>query len=278
MEDELLNDSEKFTKTEGSMTLRTEGLVKRYGKRTVVNDVSINVRQGEIVGLLGPNGAGKTTSFYMTTGLIIPNAGHIYLDDKEITKYPVYKRARAGVGYLPQEASVFRKLSVEDNIMAVLEMTGRPSEYQLKKLESLIKELRLEKVRKNLGDRLSGGERRRTEIARCLAIDPKFIMLDEPFAGVDPIAVEDIQHIVWQLKYRNIGILITDHNVHETLSITDRAYLLFEGRILFKGSPEELAANPIVKEKYLGRDFELRQKDFQLIDEEKRRKEAEEAG
>jgi lipopolysaccharide export system ATP-binding protein len=278
MEDELLNDSEKFTKTEGSMTLRTEGLVKRYGKRTVVNDVSINVRQGEIVGLLGPNGAGKTTSFYMTTGLIIPNAGHIYLDDKEITKYPVYKRARAGVGYLPQEASVFRKLSVEDNIMAVLEMTGRPRDYQLQKLESLIKELRLEKVRKNLGDRLSGGERRRTEIARCLAIDPKFIMLDEPFAGVDPIAVEDIQHIVWQLKYRNIGILITDHNVHETLSITDRAYLLFEGRILFKGSPEELAANPIVKEKYLGRDFELRQKDFQLIDEEKRRKEAEEAG
>ena len=267
---------EEFTKTEGSMMLRTEGLVKRYGKRTVVNDVSINVRQGEIVGLLGPNGAGKTTSFYMTTGLIIPNAGHIYLDDQEITKYPVYKRARAGVGYLPQEASVFRKLSVEDNIMAVLEMTGRPREYQLQKLESLIKELRLEKVRKNLGDRLSGGERRRTEIARCLAIDPKFIMLDEPFAGVDPIAVEDIQHIVWQLKYRNIGILITDHNVHETLSITDRAYLLFEGRILFKGSPEELAANPIVKEKYLGRDFELRQKDFQLIDEEKRRKEEEE--
>ena len=267
---------EELKKTEGSMMLRTEGLVKRYGKRTVVNDVSINVRQGEIVGLLGPNGAGKTTSFYMTTGLIIPNAGHIYLDDQEITKYPVYKRARAGVGYLPQEASVFRKLSVEDNIMAVLEMTGRPREYQLQKLESLIKELRLEKVRKNLGDRLSGGERRRTEIARCLAIDPKFIMLDEPFAGVDPIAVEDIQHIVWQLKYRNIGILITDHNVHETLSITDRAYLLFEGRILFKGSPEELAANPIVKEKYLGRDFELRQKDFQLIDEEKRRKEEEE--
>ena len=277
MEDVLLNDSENFTKTEGSMTLRTEGLVKRYGKRTVVNDVSINVRQGEIVGLLGPNGAGKTTSFYMTTGLIIPNAGHIYLDDKEITSYPVYKRARAGVGYLPQEASVFRKLSVEDNIMAVLEMTKRPREYQLQKLESLIKELRLEKVRKNLGDRLSGGERRRTEIARCLAIDPKFIMLDEPFAGVDPIAVEDIQHIVWQLKYRNIGILITDHNVHETLSITDRAYLLFEGRILFKGTPEELAANPIVKEKYLGRNFELRKKDFQLIDEEKRRKEAQES-
>ena len=259
------------------MTLRTEGLVKRYGKRTVVNDVSINVRQGEIVGLLGPNGAGKTTSFYMTTGLIIPNAGHIYLDDQEITSYPVYKRARAGVGYLPQEASVFRKLSVEDNIMAVLEMTKRPREYQLQKLESLIRELRLEKVRKNLGDRLSGGERRRTEIARCLAIDPKFIMLDEPFAGVDPIAVEDIQHIVWQLKYRNIGILITDHNVHETLSITDRAYLLFEGRILFKGTPEELAENPIVKEKYLGRNFELRKKDFQLIDEEKRMKEQQEA-
>ena len=277
MEDALLNESEKFTKTEGSMTLRTEGLVKRYGKRTVVNDVSINVRQGEIVGLLGPNGAGKTTSFYMTTGLIIPNAGHIYLDDQEITSYPVYKRARAGVGYLPQEASVFRKLSVEDNIMAVLEMTKRPREYQLQKLESLIRELRLEKVRKNLGDRLSGGERRRTEIARCLAIEPKFIMLDEPFAGVDPIAVEDIQHIVWQLKYRNIGILITDHNVHETLSITDRAYLLFEGRILFKGTPEELAENPIVKEKYLGRNFELRKKDFQLIDEEKRMKEQQEA-
>lgn len=277
MEDALLNESEKITKTEGSMTLRTEGLVKRYGKRTVVNDVSINVRQGEIVGLLGPNGAGKTTSFYMTTGLIIPNAGHIYLDDQEITSYPVYKRARAGVGYLPQEASVFRKLSVEDNIMAVLEMTKRPREYQLQKLESLIRELRLEKVRKNLGDRLSGGERRRTEIARCLAIDPKFIMLDEPFAGVDPIAVEDIQHIVWQLKYRNIGILITDHNVHETLSITDRAYLLFEGRILFKGTPEELAENPIVKEKYLGRNFELRKKDFQLIDEEKRMKEQKEA-
>ena len=277
MEDALLNESEKFTKTEGSMTLRTEGLVKRYGKRTVVNDVSISVRQGEIVGLLGPNGAGKTTSFYMTTGLIIPNAGHIYLDDQEITSYPVYKRARAGVGYLPQEASVFRKLSVEDNIMAVLEMTKRPREYQLQKLESLIRELRLEKVRKNLGDRLSGGERRRTEIARCLAIDPKFIMLDEPFAGVDPIAVEDIQHIVWQLKYRNIGILITDHNVHETLSITDRAYLLFEGRILFKGTPEELAENPIVKEKYLGRNFELRKKDFQLIDEEKRMKEQQEA-
>ena len=246
----------------GGMTLRTEGLVKRYGKRTVVNDVSIDVRQGEIVGLLGPNGAGKTTSFYMTTGLIVPNAGHIYLDDLDITNYPVYKRARAGIGYLAQEASVFRKMSVEDNILSVLEMTGKPREYQMEKLESLIKEFRLQKVRKNKGDQLSGGERRRTEIARCLAIDPKFIMLDEPFAGVDPIAVEDIQQIVWKLKYRNIGILITDHNVQETLSITDRAYLLFEGRILFQGSPEELAANKIVREKYLSNSFVLRRKDF----------------
>ena len=259
---------------ETCMVLRTEGLVKRYGKRTVVNDVSINVRQGEIVGLLGPNGAGKTTSFYMTTGLIVPNAGHIYLDDKDITKFPVYKRARAGIGYLPQEASVFRKLSVEDNILAVLEMTDLTRKQQLEKLESLIREFRLEKVRKNIGDRLSGGERRRTEIARCLAIDPKFIMLDEPFAGVDPIAVEDIQHIVWRLKYRNIGILITDHNVEDTLCITDRAYLLFEGRILFQGSPEELAENKIVREKYLTNSFVLRQKDFQRIDEEKRAREA----
>lgn len=256
------------------MVLRTESLVKRYGKRTVVNDVSINVRQGEIVGLLGPNGAGKTTSFYMTTGLIVPNAGHIYLDDKDITDYPVYKRARAGIGYLPQEASVFRKLSVEDNILAVLEMTNLTRKQQLEKLESLIREFRLEKVRKNIGDRLSGGERRRTEIARCLAIDPKFIMLDEPFAGVDPIAVEDIQHIVWRLKYRNIGILITDHNVEDTLCITDRAYLLFEGRILFQGSPEELAENKVVREKYLTNSFVLRQKDFQRIDEEKRAREA----
>ena len=255
------------------MVLRTEGLVKRYGKRTVVNDVSINVKQGEIVGLLGPNGAGKTTSFYMTTGLIVPNAGHIYLDDQDITDYPVYKRARAGIGYLPQEASVFRKLSVEDNILSVLEMTGKPRKYQMEKLESLIREFRLTKVRKNLGDQLSGGERRRTEIARCLAIDPKFIMLDEPFAGVDPIAVEDIQHIVWQLKYRNIGILITDHNVQETLSITDRAYLLFEGRILFQGTPEQLAENKIVREKYLSNSFVLRKKDFQLLDEEKRARE-----
>lgn len=250
--------------TAGGMTLRTEGLVKKYGKRTVVNNVSINVRQGEIVGLLGPNGAGKTTSFYMTTGLIVPNAGHIFLDDLDITNYPVYKRARAGIGYLAQENSVFRKLSVEDNIMSVLEMTGQPRSYQLEKLESLIAEFRLGKVRKNKGDQLSGGERRRTEIARCLAINPKFIMLDEPFAGVDPIAVGDIQKIVWELKYRNIGILITDHNVHETLSITDRAYLLFEGRILFQGAPEELAANKIVREKYLGTDFELRKKDFQM--------------
>ena len=234
----------------GGVELRTEGLVKTYGKRTVADGVSINVRQGEIVGLLGPNGAGKTTSFYMTTGLVMPNAGKVYLDGQDITDYPVYKRARAGIGYLPQEASVFRKLSVEDNIMAVLEMTGKPRQYQLEKLESLIQEFNLGHVRKNLGDRLSGGERRRTEIARCLAIEPKFIMLDEPFAGVDPIAVEDIQYVVWQLKYRNIGILITDHNVEDTLCITDRAYLLFEGRILFHGSPEELAANSIVREKY----------------------------
>lgn len=272
-----MSDSENIkqeNKSEG-MVLRTEGLVKQYGKRTVVNDVSISVKQGEIVGLLGPNGAGKTTSFYMTTGLIVPNAGHIYLDDKDITSYPVYKRARAGVGYLPQEASVFRKLSVEDNIMAVLEMTDLTRKEQLAKLETLIDEFDLHKVRKNLGDRLSGGERRRTEIARCLAIDPKFIMLDEPFAGVDPIAVEDIQHVVWQLKYRNIGILITDHNVQETLTITDRAYLLFEGRILFQGKPEELAQNRIVREKYLGSTFELRKKDFQLIDEQKRQREKE---
>ena len=260
------------------LVLRTEGLVKRYGKRTVANGVTINVKQGEIVGLLGPNGAGKTTSFYMTTGLVVPNEGHVYLGDREITDFPVYKRARAGIGYLPQEASVFRKMSVEDNIMAVLEMTGKPRSYQLEKLESLIREFRLSKVRKNKGDQLSGGERRRTEIARCLAIDPKFIMLDEPFAGVDPIAVEDIQHIVWQLKYRNIGILITDHNVQETLTITDRAYLLFEGKILFQGNPEELATNKVVREKYLSNSFVLRKKDFQLIDEQKKVKEAEEDG
>ena len=274
--DENINSEQQSTQEH--LVLRTEGLVKRYGKRTVANGVTINVKQGEIVGLLGPNGAGKTTSFYMTTGLVVPNEGHVYLGDKEITDYPVYKRARAGIGYLPQEASVFRKMSVEDNILSVLEMTGKPRSYQMEKLESLIREFRLNKVRKNKGDQLSGGERRRTEIARCLAIDPKFIMLDEPFAGVDPIAVEDIQHIVWQLKYRNIGILITDHNVQETLNITDRAYLLFEGKILFQGKPEELACNQVVREKYLSNSFELRKKDFQLIDEQKRAKEAEEDG
>ena len=258
MEKEFVGNVDEAT------VLRTENLVKKYGNRTVVNNVSFNVRQGEIVGLLGPNGAGKTTSFYMTTGLVTPNSGRIFLDEKEITKYPVYKRARAGIGYLAQEASVFRKMTVEDNIAAVLEMTGKPLEYQKEKLESLISEFRLQKVRKNLGDRLSGGERRRTEIARCLAIDPKFIMLDEPFAGVDPIAVEDIQYIVWKLKDKNIGILITDHNVQETLSITDRAYLLFEGRVLFEGTSEELAGNPIVREKYLGRDFVLRKREFQF--------------
>ena len=262
--------------SEDSMVLRTENLVKRYGKRTVVNGVSINVRQGEIVGLLGPNGAGKTTSFYMTTGLIVPNGGHVYLNDEDITSYPVYKRARVGIGYLAQEASVFRKMTVEDNILSVLEMTKLSRKEQLEKLESLIAEFRLGKVRKNTGDRLSGGERRRTEIARCLAINPKFIMLDEPFAGVDPIAVEDIQHIVWKLKDRNIGILITDHNVQETLTITDRAYLLFEGKILFQGKPEELAENKIVREKYLSNSFVLRKKDFQLLDEERRARETQE--
>ena len=240
--------------------LRTEHLFKTYGKRTVVNDVSIDVKQGEIVGLLGPNGAGKTTTFYMTTGLVVPNSGKIFLNEQEITKYPVYKRAQAGIGYLAQEASVFRKMTVEDNIKAVLEMTKFSKEYQREKLEQLITEFRLEHVRKNIGDRLSGGERRRCEIARCLAIEPDFVMLDEPFAGVDPIAVQDIQDIVWHLKDKNIGILITDHNVDETLSITDRAYLLFEGKILFQGTPKELADNPVVREKYLGRDFQLKQK------------------
>ena len=251
------------------MVLRSEGLIKKYDKRTVVNGVSFDVKQGEIVGLLGPNGAGKTTSFYMTTGLVVPNGGRIFLNNEEITKDPVYMRAKKGIGYLAQEASVFRKMSVEDNIASVLEMTGRPKEYQREKLESLIAEFRLQKVRKNLGDQLSGGERRRTEIARCLAIDPKFIMLDEPFAGVDPIAVEDIQYIVWKLKDRNIGILITDHNVEETLCITDRAYLLFEGRILFEGKPEELAENQVVRDKYLTNSFKLRKKDFQLIGQQK---------
>lgn len=242
------------------MVLRTEHLVKKYGKRTVVNDVSIELHQGEIVGLLGPNGAGKTTTFYMTTGLVTPNAGKIFLDEQDITNFPMYKRAQHGIGYLAQEASVFRKLSVEDNIKAVLEMTGFSKEYQAEKLETLIKEFNLGHVRKNLGDRLSGGERRRTEIARCLAIEPRYIMLDEPFAGVDPIAVQEIQDVVWHLKDKNIGILITDHNVDETLMITDRAYLLFEGKILFHGSPEELAANPIVRKNYLGRDFELKKR------------------
>jgi len=241
-------------------TLRTEHLIKRYGKRTVVNDVSIYLQQGEIVGLLGPNGAGKTTTFYMTTGLITANNGKIFLNDEDITTYPMYKRAKLGIGYLPQEASVFRKMTVEDNISSVLELTDFTPEYQQQKLEQLIKEFNLGHVRKNLGDRLSGGERRRTEIARCLAIEPKFVMLDEPFAGVDPIAVQEIQDVVWKLKDKNIGILITDHNVDETLMITDRAYLLFEGRILFHGTPEELAANPVVKQNYLGRDFELKKK------------------
>ena len=268
----LLTENENNSKTildqisenkKGDMVLHVEGLVKRYGKRTVVNNVSFNVRQGEIVGLLGPNGAGKTTSFYMTTGLIVPDGGKIFLGDTDITSYPVYKRARKGIGYLAQEASVFRKMTVEDNIMSVLQMTGKPKDYQKEKLESLIREFSLEKVRKNMGDRLSGGERRRTEIARCLAIDPKFIMLDEPFAGVDPIAVEEIQRVVYKLKDRNIGILITDHNVDETLAITDRAYLLFEGRILFHGLPEELAENPVVKEKYLTKNFVLKRKTFE---------------
>ncbi|MDR0795992.1 MAG: LPS export ABC transporter ATP-binding protein [Tannerella sp.] len=245
---------------EQQMVLRTKDLVKKYRARTVVNHVSIQVKQGEIVGLLGPNGAGKTTTFYMTVGLVKPNEGEIFLNDMDITDYPVYRRARLGIGYLAQEASIFRKMTVEDNLRSVLEMTDTSKAYRKEKLESLISELGLQKVRKNIGDRLSGGERRRSEIARCLAISPKFIMLDEPFAGVDPIAVQDIQSIVAQLKHKNIGILITDHNVHETLSITDRAYLLFEGKVLFQGTAEELADNEIVREKYLGRDFELRKK------------------
>lgn len=240
---------------DGQMVLRTDNLVKKYRQRTVVNHVSINVKQGEIVGLLGPNGAGKTTTFYMTTGLVTPNEGKIYLNDRDITKYPVYKRAKCGIGYLAQEASVFRKLSVEDNIRTILEMGPMSAEEQKEMLENLLAEFHLNHVRKNLGDQLSGGERRRTEIARCLAINPKFIMLDEPFAGVDPIAVEDIQSIVYKLKKKNIGILITDHNAPETLNITDRAYLLFEGKILFQGTSEELASNPVVREKYLGRNF-----------------------
>lgn len=240
------------------MKLRTENLVKRYRKRVVVNKVSLEVYQGEIVGLLGPNGAGKTTSFYMIVGLISPNFGKIFLDDTEITNLPVYKRAKRGIGYLPQEASVFRKLSVEDNIRAVLEMSDMPKEEQKERMESLLQEFGLQKIRKSKGFQLSGGERRRTEIARALAIKPNFILLDEPFAGIDPIAVEDLQNIVSSLKDKNIGILITDHNVHETLSITDRAYLLFEGRILKSGTSEELAKDEQVRRVYLGRNFELR--------------------
>jgi lipopolysaccharide export system ATP-binding protein len=234
--------------------------VKFYGKRKVVDDVSIEVSQGEIVGLLGPNGAGKTTSFYITVGFINPSEGHVYLDDKEITKLPMYKRARLGVGYLPQEASVFRKLTVANNLKAVLELTKLTRAQQAEKMEALIAEFRLETVRNNIGDSLSGGERRRTEIARALATDPKFILLDEPFAGIDPIAVEDIQHIVAALKLKNIGILITDHNVRETLSITDRAYLMFEGRILKAGTAEELAADEMVRKVYLGQNFELKRR------------------
>lgn len=240
------------------MLLRAENIVKKYRKRTVVKGVSFEVKQGEIVGLLGPNGAGKTTSFYMIVGLIQPFSGKIFIDKEEITNLPVYKRAKKGIGYLAQEASVFRKLSIEDNLRAVLEMTNYTKEYQKEKLEKLIDEFGLQHIRKSKGIQLSGGERRRTEIARALAIDPKFILLDEPFAGVDPIAVEDIQQIVVQLKEKNIGVLITDHNVHETLSITDRSYLLFEGSIMKAGTAEELAADEDVRRVYLGQNFELR--------------------
>jgi lipopolysaccharide export system ATP-binding protein len=240
------------------MRLHTSKLVKRYRARTVVKRVSIEVEQGEIVGLLGPNGAGKTTTFYMIVGLITPNEGKIFVDDLDITKEPVYKRARLGIGYLSQEASVFRKLSVEDNLMAVLEMSKLSRDEQKARMEELLKEFGLEKIRKSLGIQLSGGERRRTEIARALALSPMFILLDEPFAGVDPIAVEDIQQIVKSLKTKNIGILITDHNVHETLSITDRAYLLFEGNILKSGTSDELAEDEQVRRVYLGKNFELR--------------------
>lgn len=242
------------------MKLRAENLVKVYGRREVVQSVSIHVDQGEIVGLLGPNGAGKTTTFYMMVGFIQPTSGQVFLNDQDITKDPMYKRAQNGVGYLPQEPSVFRKLSVEDNIRAVLEMTSLSKNDQKDKLESLISEFRLDKVRKNYGDSLSGGERRRTEIARSLATDPKFILLDEPFAGIDPIAVEDIQYIVAKLKTKNIGILITDHNVQETLSITDRAYLMFEGSILKAGTAEVLADDEVVRRVYLGKNFELKKK------------------
>ncbi|HVB03990.1 MAG TPA: LPS export ABC transporter ATP-binding protein [Chitinophagaceae bacterium] len=243
------------------MKIHTRELVKRYGRRTVVDHVSIEVTQGEIVGLLGPNGAGKTTTFYMVVGLIKPDAGEVFVDDENISALPMYKRAKMGLGYLPQEPSIFRKLSVEDNILAILEMIGMKKMQQKEKLESLLDELHLQHVRKSNGDVLSGGERRRTEIARALAVDPKFILLDEPFAGIDPIAVEDIQSIVDRLRYKNIGILITDHNVHETLSITDRAYLLFEGKILKSGTAEELAADEQVRKVYLGQNFVLRRKE-----------------
>jgi lipopolysaccharide export system ATP-binding protein len=246
------------------MILRAEHLLKTYGKRTVVRDVSFDVRQGEIVGLLGPNGAGKTTSFYMVVGFIRPTEGRVFLDAEEITRLPMYKRAQKGIGYLPQEPSVFRKLSVEDNIRAVLEVGPLSRQEQEEKLEELIAEFNLHKVRHSNGDTLSGGERRRTEIARALASNPKFILLDEPFAGIDPIAVEDIQYIVARLKTKNIGILITDHNVQETLSITDRAYLMFEGSILRAGTAEELAADEMVRKVYLGRHFELRRKVIDL--------------
>jgi len=242
------------------MQLRTDKLIKIYGKKKVVKSISIHVNQGEIVGLLGPNGAGKTTTFYMTVGFVKPNSGKVYLDDEEITYLPMYKRAKKGIGYLPQEPSVFRKLSVENNIKAILEMRKLTKKEQADKLESLLEEFGLEKVRKSIGDTLSGGERRRTEIARALASEPKFILLDEPFAGIDPIAVEDIQSIVIKLRTKNIGILITDHNVQETLSITDRAYLMFEGDILKAGTAEELAADEMVKKVYLGQNFELRKK------------------
>ena len=240
------------------MKLRCENLVKKYGIRTVVKGVSMEISQGEIVGFLGPNGAGKTTSFYMITGQIVPNGGRVYLDDEDITELPMYKRAQKGIGYLPQEASVFRKMSVEDNIMSVMEIAGIPKEVRNSRLESLIDEFNLSKVRKSLGIQLSGGERRRCEIARALAIDPKFILLDEPFAGVDPIAVEDIQYIIAKLKYKNIGVIITDHNVGETLAITDRAYLLYEGSILQQGTPESLAGDEEVRTKYLGSGFILK--------------------
>lgn len=251
-----------------SLTIYTKDLVKKYGSRTVVNHVSFNVKQGEIVGLLGPNGAGKTTSFYQVVGLVKPDEGEVFLNDLNITKLPMYKRAQMGIGYLPQEASVFRKLSVEDNISAVLEMTKLNKAQQKNKLEELLDEFRLQHVRRNNGDTLSGGERRRTEIARALAVDPKFVLLDEPFAGVDPIAVEDIQSIVAKLKFRNIGILITDHNVNETLSICDRAYLLIDGKIFKHGTAEELASDEQVRRLYLGRNFELKRKDY-LHDEAK---------